>query len=679
MVKNRKPVRNILSASNLPFNEIVIRRKDVLGKLAKSLTRKQKKAERNEPDAEALLTPELIKRWGLAGKWSVSGRTPKYIDQNHASTVVFASPMVDVAATTELAQETVDLCELLLRLSSMQMRLLSKSPLLESVVAQKLHERLPDNHTGAKPRVIFGISTGTIDESVAQAIEINVPSLTKRLSALHRLQDSGFRVFGMLCPILPQENPTIYARNALAAIRAEKCEAIWAEPLNLRGLGKKDKDEKGLRDSYQATVEALLKNGHEAQAELLRQVDKTNEAWEVYCRHTFEALHNELQATSKTQLWWLQYPREAGVIPDYWDAKVDDGVLLLGGIVSLYRSSPYILRMEDVAVDKLYAKLRDDDDPISNYVWQKLSPKKREKLIQDSANGTLIGRTLISALNKFLKKPMTEMDDEKRCSWYYGFVSAGVDPSEKTLAFYSKEDKLTDWELVGMNRSLLEDAFPLDIKRLANFSETTKASMPDSPSSSEDVASLQQLERLEEVVRTGWPTFVSVGVALTKIRDDGLYKAVGYKTFEKYCRERLRCCRSTVDRQIAAARVAAILTPIGVEIENESQVRQLAGMRQDDIIEVWKTAAAKPGNRVTAKLIRDAAIELKLPPPHGQNPKPTQNSLPNPAVSLVDQTTAAIENKDLSRAFILLRQLRKMLEGTSICEQGEAYLDKTAA
>jgi hypothetical protein len=190
---------------------------------------------------------------------------------------------------------------------------------------------------------------------------------------------------------------------------------------------------------------------------------------------------------------------------------------------------------------------------------------------------------------------------------------------------------------------------------------------------------LQELESLEEIVRTGWPTFVSVGMALTQIRDKGLHKAVGFRSFQRYCRERLRCCRSTVDRQISAARVATVLKPFGVEIENESQVRPLAGMAEDHIIKVWKKAASKPGQRVTARLIRDAAINLKLIPSPSQSSKIPLSSIPNAVLSLVDQASAAIDKGELSKASALLGRLKNMLQDKTIYGQNSVCLNESAA
>src|SRR5581483_9220845 len=65
--------------------------------------------------------------------------------------VIYASPLVDVAGNMELVRETVELCEVILKLTCWQIRLLSKSNLLPKV-AQGL-DHIPD----AKRRVIYGV------------------------------------------------------------------------------------------------------------------------------------------------------------------------------------------------------------------------------------------------------------------------------------------------------------------------------------------------------------------------------------------------------------------------------------------------------------------------------------------------------------------------------------------
>ena len=77
------------------------------------------------------------------------------------TSTVYASPAVDVAATVELARETTDLCLEILESTGWTIRLLSKSPLLKQIAAA-----IPSRW---KRRVIYSLSTGTLDEALAKA------------------------------------------------------------------------------------------------------------------------------------------------------------------------------------------------------------------------------------------------------------------------------------------------------------------------------------------------------------------------------------------------------------------------------------------------------------------------------------------------------------------------------
>jgi DNA repair photolyase len=123
--------------------------------------------------------------------------------------VCYGSPLVDIAATTELATETAEMVQVLLNDTDWDVRLLSKSPLIK-LIAQSLNSE-------QKRRVIFGLSMGTIDDDLARAVELTCPSPSRRCEAHRWLQDEGYRTFGMLCPILPQPLEQ-FVEKALARI-----------------------------------------------------------------------------------------------------------------------------------------------------------------------------------------------------------------------------------------------------------------------------------------------------------------------------------------------------------------------------------------------------------------------------------------------------------------------------
>lgn len=334
MVLKQPGVRMILRQSGCTFDNVVIRRQQVLQRLARALT--VPRISDASLSCDHILPPELIHRWGLTGEWSVAGRATLFVGPTFKSKVVFGSPLVDVAATPELAMETVEICEMLLRLSSYQIRLLSKSPLLAKIVATELVQRLPIE---AKERIIFGLSTGTFDDQVALAIE-PVPLVSRRLEALQWLQREGFRTYGMICPILPQADPDRYAEIAMGAIGAENCEAVWAEPLNFRlrakpGNNNGDHTEFTARDSFGDTLAALSKLNDQSWAMRFQKVAEDDVAWEEYCRVTFEALRKAIPKA--TPLHWMQYPRNFAAIREYWQHHDGRDALLLGAVATLWR------------------------------------------------------------------------------------------------------------------------------------------------------------------------------------------------------------------------------------------------------------------------------------------------------------------------------------------------------
>ena len=237
---------------------------------------------------------------------------------------IYSSPLVDVAANMDLVKETTIACCLILERTKWHIRLLSKSNLLPKV-AQGLMDRAKDGKHGTefftqadvKARLIFGVSTGTLDDAQAAAFEQGCAKPSKRIESLHWLQDHGFRTFGMLCPSLPQRNYTQFAQELLHAIRPEKCEHIWAEVMNIRG------------SSLSNTVSALHHAGYEWQASALQRVSQDTAAWEEYARSTFLALAGGLpHGNVHKKLRFLQYVSSKTL--DWWRSHEPDGAILLG-------------------------------------------------------------------------------------------------------------------------------------------------------------------------------------------------------------------------------------------------------------------------------------------------------------------------------------------------------------
>ncbi len=134
------------------FQDVVIRRKDAVTRL------------RNELRA-------------ASGKLRFKGGAYEAAKASGMPSVCYGSPLVDIAASNELATETAEMVQVLLDDTDWDVRLLSKSPLIK-LIAQSLKGE-------QKRRVIFGLSIGTLDDELARAIEPTCPSPIRRCEA-HR-------------------------------------------------------------------------------------------------------------------------------------------------------------------------------------------------------------------------------------------------------------------------------------------------------------------------------------------------------------------------------------------------------------------------------------------------------------------------------------------------------------
>jgi DNA repair photolyase len=221
--------------------------------------------------------------------------------------VIYTSPLVDPAANMALVEETAVACRTIFELTNWDVRVLSKSSFLP-----QLAKLIPAEF---KDRMIYGFSTGTFDDDLCKSFEEGTALVSKRIEALHWLQDNGHRSFGMLCPILPQKDYDEYAKCAVKALRLDLCEHIWAEAINLRG------------DSFPATCEALEKGGFHGEAERLRRVfgPGSGETWEQYSRDAFEALARHIPPE---KLRFLQYAKPAHA--EWWIERESKGAILLG-------------------------------------------------------------------------------------------------------------------------------------------------------------------------------------------------------------------------------------------------------------------------------------------------------------------------------------------------------------
>lgn len=115
--------------------------------------------------------------------------------------------------------------ELLLERTEFTIRILTKS----AVVGKP---EWVDFFAAHRDRFLVGLSITTIDDRIVETVERGTSTPSARIKAHRVLQDSGIRTYGMLCPVLPESVQHVDA--LLDAIRPERCEQIWAEPINHR-------------------------------------------------------------------------------------------------------------------------------------------------------------------------------------------------------------------------------------------------------------------------------------------------------------------------------------------------------------------------------------------------------------------------------------------------------------
>jgi hypothetical protein len=181
-----------------------------------------------------------------------------------------------------------------------------------------------------------------------------------------------------------------------------------------------------------------------------------------------------------------------------------------------------------------------------------------------------------------------------------------------------------------------------------------------------DGSELRERDHCEGIIVKGWDTFVEVGTALATIRDKRLYRDC-FGTFEEYCRQRWEFSRTHAYRMIEAAAVAAVLSPIGVKLHSESQVRPLAGLAPGSIPAAWKRAVEIAGKgEVTAKVVRRAAEEFRHDFKHGEelarlHRAGLRQSNLEAAFNLIKKVEEAVRRKDGQAALAALSSLHKCL------------------
>ena len=133
----------------------------------------------------------------------------------------------------------------------------------------------------------------------------------------------------------------------------------------------------------------------------------------------------------------------------------------------------------------------------------------------------------------------------------------------------------------------------------------------------------ERFDELEGVIERGLRTFVEVGRALLEIQERRLYRAAGYVDVRGVRREALGPILAHAYRQIEAAKVVDILSPIG-ELPlpaNEAQARELAPLVDDPdaVRAVWAETVQDGDGRITARMVREH-VTARHPDAHTRKP-----------------------------------------------------------
>ena len=143
-----------------------------------------------------------------------------------------------------------------------------------------------------------------------------------------------------------------------------------------------------------------------------------------------------------------------------------------------------------------------------------------------------------------------------------------------------------------------------------------------------DISTTAQLRECEAVIERGMRTFIDVGRALAKVRDDRLYREQ-YETFEDYCQQRWGWSRSRAYRMIEASETVGALSPMGDTPmpTSERQARELSGLDPETAADVMHDAHEQTNGKPTAKAIKDSRDRI------APKPKPVTNLAPRPPVT----------------------------------------------
>ena len=125
------------------------------------------------------------------------------------------------------------------------------------------------------------------------------------------------------------------------------------------------------------------------------------------------------------------------------------------------------------------------------------------------------------------------------------------------------------------------------------------------------VVEQSELSRLESIIEKNLKSFYEVGIALTKIRDQRLYRE-RYDTFQEYCKFQWDISRPRAYQLIGAAEVQNNLSTVVDRLLPERILRPLTSLSSDKQVEIIeKLRKSSPDGEIIGREVRYAVNQIK--------------------------------------------------------------------
>ena len=124
------------------------------------------------------------------------------------------------------------------------------------------------------------------------------------------------------------------------------------------------------------------------------------------------------------------------------------------------------------------------------------------------------------------------------------------------------------------------------------------------------VVEQSELSRLESIIEKNLQSFYDVGMALTKIRDQRLYREK-HETFQEYCKYQWDISRPRAYQLIGAAEVQNNLSTVVDKLLPERILRPLTSVSSDKQIEIIKKLRETFDGEIIGREVRWAVNQIK--------------------------------------------------------------------